>query len=203
MFSDWEKIAKWYNDCLREIYPEPPCLGHNRGIKEVIKKFVVPRLNEIETVLDVGCGCGVAYRFFKALGILWVGVTLGEHDLAYCRRRGLRVFAFDQHFIDLPDESVSMIMSRHLAEHSPMPLFALREWHRLSRKYLLLVVPRPPHFCRDEQGRHHPNHYSAGTTREGWIYLAECAGWELIDEDYIPTQIEERLFFRKQGTNYP
>ena len=199
----WEKIENWYRLCLQEIYPEKRCRGHIRGTKEVIKKFVVPRLSEIKTVLDVGCGCAPAYRFFKALGILWVGVTLGQYDLAYCRRKGLRVFEYDQHFIDLPDECVSLLFCRHIAEHSPMPLFALKEWHRLAQKYLLLVVPRVPYFCRDEQGRHHPNHYSAGLTRDGWLYLAEEAGWELIDEDYIPTQIEERLFFRKAGTNYP
>ena len=198
----WEKIAGWYSDFLTQIYPEPRCKGHIRGTKEVLKKFIVPRKSEIRSVLDVGCGCGDAERFFKSLDIIWVGVTLGAYDLSICRKKGLRVFEWDMHFVDFPDDSVDLVYARHVAEHSPMPLFALLEWHRLSKKYLLLVVPRPPYFCRDEQGRHHPNHPSAGITREGWLYLCEEAGWEFIDEDFIPTQIEERLFFRKKGTSY-
>jgi len=203
MFN-WGKIDSWYKQkVLGSIYPEPTCKGHRKGMKEVIKRFVKPRLSEIKTVLDIGCGSGDAARYFRALDILWVGVTLGQHDIEICRRKGLRVFEYDMHFIEMPDECTDLILGRHVAEHSPMPLFALMEWHRLARKYLLLVVPRVPHFCRDEQGRHHPNHFSAGITREGWLYLAEEAGWELIDEDYIDWQIEERLFFRKRGTSYP
>jgi len=196
---DWSKIAKWYLEYLHSIYPEPSCRGHRRGMKEVIKRFVAPRANEIASVLDIGCGCGDAARFFQALGIKWRGVTLGAHDLAICKRRGLDVIEADMHFIPLPDECVDLCFCRHIAEHSPFPLFFLKETYRLARKFLLLVVPRPPHFCRDERGFRHPNHASAGLTREGWLWLAEEAGWKLLDEDYIDWQIEERLFFSKRG----
>ena len=201
MERDWEKIDRWYEECVRQIYPEPYCGGHAKGTKEVIKKFVRPRLGEIKTVLDIGCGEGVASKFFKELGILWVGVTLGEQDLRRCQRKGLRVFGWDMHFIDLPDESVDLVYCRHIAEHSPMPYFFLREAHRLAKKYLLMVVPRVPFFCYNKDGPNHPNHPSAGIGREGWLYLAEMAGWELIDEDFIPHQIEERLWFRKEGVD--
>lgn len=199
----WEKIDGWYQLSLQEIYPEPRCMGHVRGTKEVIKAFIVPRLGEIKSVLDVGCGVGDASRFFKALGIVWVGITLGQHDIQVCRKKSLRVFEWDAHWVDFPEDSVDCCYVRHLAEHSPMPLFLLKEMARLSKKYLLLVVPRPPHFCIDKDGRKHPNHPSAGLTRLGWIYLCDEAGWELIAEDYIPAQIEERMFFRLKGTNYP
>ena len=202
MTTEWGKIASWYEDCVKQIYPEPYCGGHVTGTKEVIKKFVRPRMSEINTVLDIGCGEGVAYKFFKKLGILWVGVTLGASDIRACQRKGLRVFEMDMHFIDFPDESVDLIWARHIAEHSPFPLFFLREAHRLAKKYLLLVVPRVPFFCYNKDGPNHPNHPSASTSREGWLYLAEMAGWELIGEDFIPHQIEERLFFRKKGTSY-
>jgi len=194
---DWLKIHRWYCEFLRSIYPEPSCRGHRRGMKEVIKYFVLPRLSKIRNVLDVGCGCGDSYRFFKRLGITWQGVTLGAYDIAVCRRKGLDVIEADMHWIPAQNESFDLIFARHIAEHSPMPLFALKEWFRVSRKFLLLVVPRVPHFCRTEDGRRHPNHPSAGVSREGWLYLAEEAGWKLVDEQHIVWQIEERLFFRK------
>jgi len=194
---DWRKIHRWYCEFLRSIYPEPSCRGHRRGMKEVIKYFVSPRVSEIRSVLDVGCGCGDSYRFFKCLGITWQGVTLGAYDIAVCRRKGLDVIEADIHWIPAQNESFDLIFARHIAEHSPMPLFALKEWYRVSRKFLLLVVPRVPHFCRAANGRHHPNHPSAGVSREGWLYLAEEAGWKLEDEQHISWQIEERLFFRK------
>jgi len=195
---DWTKIVRWYLDYLRSIYPEPSVRGHRRGTKEVIKYFVLPRRNEIGSVLDIGCGCGDAARFFRTLGIKWQGVTLGAHDLMICRKRGLNVIEADMHFIPLPDESVDLCFCRHIAEHSPFPLFFLRETYRLARRFLLLVVPRPPYFCRSEDGYRHPNHASAGLTREGWLWLAEEAGWNLIDEQYLDYQVEERLFFRKE-----
>jgi len=195
---DWSKIAKWYLEYLCSIYPEPSVRGHRRGTKEVIKYFIVPRRDEIKTVLDIGCGCGDSARFFRAIGIKWQGVTLGAHDLTICRRRGLNVIEADMHFIPLPNESVDLCFCRHIAEHSPMPYFFAKEVYRLSRKYCLLVVPRPPFFCIDEKtGYRHPNHLSAGMTRLGWIYIFQEAGWEFADEQYIPTQVEERLFFQK------
>jgi len=65
---NWFKIHDWYSSFLQAVYSEPYDRGHSRGIKEVIRYFVVPRLSEIESVLDVGCGRGVAARYFRQLG---------------------------------------------------------------------------------------------------------------------------------------
>jgi len=194
---DWSKIHEWYSAFLQTIYSEPYDRGHSRGIKEVIRYFVVPRLNEIKSVLDVGCGRGVAARYFRQLGITWRGITLSRVDIEVCLRRGLDVKQADMHWLPFENATFDLVFARHIAEHSPMPLFALKEWYRVSRKFLLLVVPRVPHFCRTDNGRHHPNHPSAGVSREGWLYLAEEAGWKFVDEQNICWQIEERLFFQK------
>ena len=193
-FNRWDKIDEWYKECTAQIYPEPSCGGHRRGMKEVIKRFVVPRLGEIKTVLDVGCGTGDASRYFKALGVVWVGVTLGEYDLGECRRKGLRVFEYDMHWVRFPPRCVDMVFARHVVEHSPMPLMALKHWAELTRKYCIVVTPKPPFFELP-----HPNHYSVMSQNQ-WEGLFNLAGLEVVDDWQIPDQIEYRWLLRKMGS---
>jgi len=67
--------------------------------------------------------------------------------------------------------------------------------------YLRSIYPEPSirghRRGTKEVSYRHPNHASAGLTKDGWLWLAEEAGWKFIDEQYLSFQVEERLFFRK------
>lgn len=44
---------------------------------------------------------------------------------------------------DLPfeDKSYDFVISSHVIEHFPDPIKAIKEWHRVARKYIFMIVP--------------------------------------------------------------
>lgn len=54
------------------------------------------------------------------------------------------------HRLPLADQSVDFVFASHVIEHIPDPIAALREWQRVAREYLVLIVPhRDRTFDRD------------------------------------------------------
>jgi ubiquinone/menaquinone biosynthesis C-methylase UbiE len=104
------------------------------------------------------------------------GVTLGE-DAIIARSNGFDVRQVDMTFLPFNDKSFNLIFARHVIEHSPMPLLTLLEWYRVSRNYLLLVVPSYQHY--KAQGH---NHYYVLLANQ-WKCLLERAGWSVVWQD--------------------
>jgi SAM-dependent methyltransferase len=56
----------------------------------------------------------------------------------------------EAHDLPLEDKSVDFVLASHVLEHVPDPIAALREWMRVARRYVFLVVPhRDRTFDRD------------------------------------------------------
>lgn len=54
------------------------------------------------------------------------------------------------HDLPFPDRSVDFVFASHVLEHVPDPIAALKEWIRVAREYVFLVVPhRDRTFDRD------------------------------------------------------
>jgi SAM-dependent methyltransferase len=54
------------------------------------------------------------------------------------------------HELPLEDDSFDFVLASHVIEHIPDPIAALREWARVARRYVVLVVPhRDRTFDRD------------------------------------------------------
>jgi SAM-dependent methyltransferase len=52
--------------------------------------------------------------------------------------------------LPFPDASFDFVLASHVLEHLPDPIRALREWQRVARKYLFIVLPhRERTFDRD------------------------------------------------------
>jgi len=52
--------------------------------------------------------------------------------------------------LPFPDEAFDFVLASHVLEHIPDPIAALKEWARVSRRYIVLVVPhRDRTFDRD------------------------------------------------------
>jgi SAM-dependent methyltransferase len=52
--------------------------------------------------------------------------------------------------LPFPDASFDFVLASHVLEHLPDPIRALREWQRVARKYLFIVLPhRDRTFDRD------------------------------------------------------
>jgi len=170
---DYTFIDQHLNTLLQSIYPEPISPQHKAGTKEVLEKFVRPRLGILHTVLDVGCGQGVAEPFFREMGIIWTGITLGV-DYTVCKQAGLNVLERDFNFAFFEDESFDLVYARHSLEHSPMPPVSLLEFKRIARHFILVVVPTP------ESGSHYPNHYSV-MPDIGWRNLFRNTGLSILE----------------------
>lgn len=166
---------KHYQELLGDIYPQPPDAWHTAKAKEVIDLWIPPL--GWKSVLDVGCGVGFAQEFFDNYGVEYFGVCLGQSDYDMARELRRSVSIGDFNFLDFPDESFDLIFSRHSLEHSPFPILSLMEWHRVSKAWLCLVVPRPEYV--QWTGR---NHLSVAN-REQVIFWLDRAGWRVIKED--------------------
>ena len=162
----YNRFDEYYEELLQDIYPQPSDEWHTEEMSRIINEWVAPL--GIGSVLDVGCGEGEAQEFFLQHDIAYWGIAQGNDVIAAGTRN---VSEADFNFIDSNDNSYDLVFSRHSLEHSPFPLITLMEWHRVSSKWLCLVLPNPAHFTF--VGR---NHYSVmDASQSAWILRR--AGW--------------------------
>jgi ubiquinone/menaquinone biosynthesis C-methylase UbiE len=178
-------IDKYLNELADSIYLQPSDSGHSKMAEDVIMR--TPK--DVKSVLDIGCGSGFSREIFEKIGIYdWTGVTLGA-DYEVCKNRGLKVYKDDFSFLLFDDNSFDLSFSRHVLEHSPMPILTLKEWYRVSRKYLLLVLPNPKHFLY-----YGLNHIQV-LDKNQWNWLAAQAGWKQLE--FLETEEELQFLFIK------
>lgn len=181
----YDYFQRYLDNLKRDVYPQPEDPGHKQWVEELLEELKV-RVNTsgMTYVLDVGCGQAFVEPMLQNLGWNYVGVTLGN-DAKVARKLGHNVSQMDYHFLLWDDETFEIIFSRHSLEHSPMPLLALMEWYRVSKKYLVLVLPDPAYW--GWAGR---NHYSVLHLDQA-KFLLDRSGWNIIWE----TQTTEEFRF--------
>lgn len=182
-----EKIMGYLDELSQDIYPQPQDPGHTSWSLDVLETWRL-RLSDAHSVMDVGCGEAFLQPWFELVGMEYAGVCRGEDFLKASSMRRT-VYDMDFHFLDFPDERFDLVFSRHALEHSPMPLLALMEWHRVAKKFLILVLPNPSYW--GWAGR---NHYSVMQFEQA-KFLLERAGWILVE--YFITTEEIRLLCKK------
>jgi SAM-dependent methyltransferase len=100
------------------------------------------------------------------------------------------------HELPLDDKSYDFVLASHVIEHIPDPIAALKEWARVARRYIVLVVPhRDRTFDRDRDltplaeliERHETGfsseedrHWSVWTC-ETFLELCEHIGFEVLE----------------------
>lgn len=175
--KDFGYLEIYLNSLLGDIYEQPPDDGHTQMAFEAFDNWI-PKLASVHNVLDIGCGqTAFMSDKFKEINIEYTGITLGKEAII-ARGMGKNVLNMDMNFLDFDDNSFDLLWARHTAEHSPMPLLTLMEWHRVCKMFLCLIVPSPDHY-----GRVGRNHYSV-LYNDQWIFLLERAGFHVIWEDY-------------------
>jgi SAM-dependent methyltransferase len=163
---DFIFIDRYLDELEQDIYPQPPDIEHTKLSKEIIDKWL-PDI-DVKDVLDVGCGEGFCQPFFEAHDLIYKGYAIGS-DVGKAKEQNRNVYREDFHFISDGDESWDLIFARHALEHSPMPILALMEWHRVARRNLILVLPKPKFWLFI--GR---NHYSVVTMSQARFLLSRC-----------------------------
>ena len=175
MKRDYIFIDRYLDELQQDIYPQPPDKEHTKLSREIIDKWI-PKI-PVEDVLDVGCGEGFCQPMFEKHGLIYTGYALGE-DVEKAKEVGRNVYEEDFHFLPGGDNNWDLVFARHALEHSPMPILALMEWHRVARYNLILVLPKPKFWLFI--GR---NHYSVSTASQA-RFLLDRSGWDIVEEDF-------------------
>jgi SAM-dependent methyltransferase len=179
--ADVEKLESFLNYIGHDIYPEAVSDLHlsitTRMIGDVLMGYPLPAG---ATVLDVGCGQGLALSQFAARGLDARGITLGVDDVNACVGLGLDVVEMDQSFLDFADASFDLVWCRHCLEHSIFPYYTLNELKRVLKPAGLLYVevPAPDTACAHQTN---PNHYSV-LGKSMWHQLMSRSGFDILDE---------------------
>jgi O-antigen chain-terminating methyltransferase len=93
-----------------------------RGLEEDIKErqgIYLPIYNDVDDILDIGCGRGEFLSLLKENGKTASGIDLNEDMIHLCQQNGLeakKANAFD-HLKTLDDESLGGIFAAHVIEH--------------------------------------------------------------------------------------
>ncbi len=101
-------------------------------------------------ILDVGCGSG-AYVVRLAHDRNIYGVDRIPYPTWKEFSGRFVVSAADR--LPFPDESVDTVLSFEVLEHLPQPVVALREYHRVARRNVIVTVPN----CSITDGLRHSN----------------------------------------------
>jgi len=183
---DYRHLERYLNTLQGDIYAQPPDEGHTSRAQEVIERWISV-LDGLTSILDVGCGQGFAMPMLAQHAERVEGVTLGA-DYQVCVEQGLSVRNADMSFLPYADDEFDLIFARHSLEHSPMPLLTLMEWRRVSRRWLILIVPSLSSF--GFVGR---NHYYV-LLPDQWEALINTAGWTVVWTEDDATEFEHRYF---------
>jgi len=99
--------------------------------------------------LEVGCGQGYSTR--KLRNILPKNIKLEaseyiERQVFTARKRNpkIKIIQEDVYSLKRKDNSFDLILVLEVLEHLKKPIKALEELHRVSKKYLIVGVPREP-----------------------------------------------------------
>lgn len=178
---DWYYLEQHYNELVKDTYPQPIDLQHFSWMQDMIEK--TSYLPNCKSVLDIGCGQGDAQELFQTYGMSYIGITVGE-DFKIGRKAGKTVYDIDFNFLpDFWTDKFDLVWARHSLEHSPFPLLSLMEFHRVSKKWLCLILPNPDHFSYI--GR---NHYSVLPAQQA-RWLLRRAGWKIMWKEITETEL--------------
>jgi ubiquinone/menaquinone biosynthesis C-methylase UbiE len=133
-----------------------------------------------ESALEVGCGEGVIAARMQRRWDQVVALDLPDAGLRADWRgvSGPRFLHASAHQLPFGDDQFDVVVAAEVLEHLPDPVTGLQEMARVSRRHLVLSVPREPVFrgCNLVAGRYvgdlgntpgHLNHWS----KRGFVRL--------------------------------
>jgi ubiquinone/menaquinone biosynthesis C-methylase UbiE len=127
----WDKFWK-YGD-----------VGATPTRKNLFKKFKEVRLLNNAKILDAGCGSGTLAKFWKDQGYDVVGLDISDKSLEITHIKGIGCIKGDvTKGFPFRNNTFDLIYSDGLLEHFVDPKPVLGEMFRVSKKYVITIVPR-------------------------------------------------------------
>lgn len=178
-----QKLEAFLKRSASTAYAEPYSDLHGQITKQAwarVKAHMPP--GPVKSVLDVGCGSGLALDIFIEEGYCAQGITCVEQEFRELNEKYPgRIFLQDMHDIGAWDQFWSLIWMRHIAEHSPAPAFLLSEAYDALRPrgYLYLEVPDPDTACGHDTILNCDHKSVMG--KRMWSTLLQRAGFTIVD----------------------
>lgn len=172
---------------FEEIVPEDTC-------RQTSDKFYVESIissENINTVIDLGCGAGNSVDFFREVkpGIKWIGVDIELSPEVNTRKREDAEFmSFDGVHLPFNDGEVDMIYCHQVLEHVHSPNELLKEINR---------VLRPGGFFIGSTSHLEPYHSYSHWNYTPWGFLTLIRDAGLVLKEIRPGIDAFTLFFRK------
>jgi len=131
-------------------------------------------------IIEMGCGTGHFLRWFKEQGYIHVtGLDYSQNLLAKLKPTGITTICADAKHTKLKSHSYDVIFSDGVVEHFENPLPYLSEFARLTRDYLITIVPRPTFQNRINTAiMQPPTEFNRQT--QDWIMLHSNLGFKYI-----------------------
>lgn len=131
----------------------------------------LPSLDEWTTALDAMCGTGHLLDRIRRLGKKGVGLDLSPECVRVGQDRDLEVYQGDVESLPWKDGEFDLVTCTGSLEHTPTVRIGLAELFRVSRKYVVVVLPL---WYEDEEGPV-SRHYLAETKPniERWLSQEE------------------------------
>ncbi|MET0292856.1 MAG: class I SAM-dependent methyltransferase [Steroidobacteraceae bacterium] len=114
-----------------------------RQIRDALE-FVDPRARTAPArLLDVGCSLGYTLEAARELGLDPTGVDISSVAVEHCRSLGFQAQVAGLDELPFPDRHFSVVVMKHVLEHTITPDVALREAKRVLREggALFIAVP--------------------------------------------------------------
>lgn len=187
----YKHIDRYLTELQADVYSQPPDDGTQALIAQLAQQWL-PRLQELTSILDVGCAQGQAIPELEKYCDHVVGVTLGTDAMIACQA-GHKVFYAGMTFLPFAENEYKLLWCRHVLEHSPMPMITLMEWHRVTERWMIVVVPS---VGTNDYGQASDQHYYV-LHKEQWENLFQRTGWQVVwyDDAY---QVELRWMLEKK-----
>lgn len=183
-----DRFTEWLKGLHADVYAEPISTGHatiTRKMAERVSKLVPAG----GIVADIGCGQGPALEWFTSHGFQAIGTSLCDGDIEICRAKGFDVVKCDMHSgLDMFPTIFDLVWARHVLEHSVVPYWVLKEFHRMLKPGGILYAEMPQPDGPFGHETHNGNHYSV-LGWNAWSTLIQRAGFDIIEsvEMKVPT----------------
>ena len=111
--------------------------------RNLFKRFKKIKLPGNAKILDVGCGSGTLAHFWKEQGHDVTGLDISDKSLEITHSKGVYCVKGDvTKRLPFDDNTFDLVYSDGLLEHFVDPKPILEEIFRVSKKYVLTMVPR-------------------------------------------------------------